>query len=250
VGGVAAETPLLELEGLRKAFGSVVVADDLSLSVAASETVGVIGPNGAGKTSILNLVSGSLALDGGRIRLEGTDIARLPAHARARLGIGRTYQIPRPFGGMTVFENVLLAATFAGSARHDGLDPVDAGVEALERTELVDRPNVVAGTLPLLDRKRLELARALAMRPRILLLDEIAGGLTEAEVEALVRTIQRLKDEGVAIVWIEHIVGALLSTVDRLVAIHYGRKLADGSPQAVLADPAVRAVFLGTEVAA
>jgi branched-chain amino acid transport system ATP-binding protein len=250
LGGVDGATPLLELEGLRKAFGRVVVADDLSLAVSAGETVGVIGPNGAGKTTVLNLVTGALPLDSGRIRLDGVDIAGLPGHARARLGIGRTYQIPRPFGGLTVFENVLLGATHAGPGRHDGADAVAASVDALDRTELLGRANAVAGALPLLDRKRLELARALAIRPRLLLLDEIAGGLTEAEVEHLVTTIGRLKAEGVTIVWIEHIVGALMSMVDRLVAIHYGRKLAEGAPRDVLADAAVRAVYLGTEVAA
>jgi branched-chain amino acid transport system ATP-binding protein len=240
---------LLELEGLQRAFGSVVVADDLSLSIAPGETLGIVGPNGAGKTSVLNLITGVLRPDGGRIILDGVDITRQPTHERARLGIGRTYQVPRPFGGMTVFENVLLGATYAAGSRNVDRTPTLAAVEALERTDLLARANTVAGRLPLLDRKRLELARALAIHPRLLLLDEIAGGLTEGEVTDLVGTIQRLRAEGVTIVWIEHIVHALVSVVDRLVAMSFGRKLAEGDARAVLADPAVQAVYLGTQEA-
>jgi branched-chain amino acid transport system ATP-binding protein len=240
---------LLELEGLRRAFGSVVVADDLSLLLAPGETLGIVGPNGAGKTSVLNLITGALRADSGRILLDGVDITRQAAHERARSGIGRTYQVPRPFGGMTVFENVLLGATYAAGSREGARDPAIAAIEALERTDLLERANAVAGRLPLLDRKRLELARALATRPRLLLLDEIAGGLTEAEVVDLVETIRRLHGEGVTIVWIEHIVHALVSVVDRLIAMSFGRKLAEGEPRAVLADPAVQAVYLGTQEA-
>jgi branched-chain amino acid transport system ATP-binding protein len=210
--------------------------------------LGIVGPNGAGKTSVLNLITGNLSPDGGRIFLDGTDITRLPPHARARLGIGRTYQVPRPFGGMTVFENVLLAATYGGRARRDGRDAAELSVEALDTTGLLERANVVAGALPLLDRKRLELARAIAIQPRLLLLDEIAGGLTEGEVDMLVGTLRGLRSTGLAIIWIEHIVAALLSIVDRLIAMDDGRILAEGEPAAVLADPAVHAVYLGQEV--
>jgi branched-chain amino acid transport system ATP-binding protein len=247
VAGEGWPTALLELEGLRKAFGSVVVADALSLRVTRGEILGVVGPNGAGKTSVLNLVSGILAPDGGRIFVEGTEITRLTVHARARLGIGRTYQIPRPFGGMTVFENVLLGATYAGRGRHDGRDRTDATLEALESTALIGRANAMAGALPLLDRKRLELARAIATRPKLLLLDEIAGGLTEGEVELLVGTLKSLSTGGLTIIWIEHIVSALLSIVDRLIAMDDGRILAEGDPRTVLADPAIQAVYLGPE---
>jgi branched-chain amino acid transport system ATP-binding protein len=240
--------PILELEGVRKAFGSVVVADDLSLTLAPGEMLGVVGPNGAGKTSVLNLVTGNLMPDAGRIVVDGTDVTRLPAHARARLGIGRTYQVPRPFGGMTVFENVLLGATYAGTARHGAVDPTEASVESLEATGLIDRANVVAGSLRLLDRKRLELARALAIGPRLLLLDEIAGGLTESEIEVLVEMLAGLRAADVGVVWIEHIVAALLSTVDRIIAMDNGRILAEGEPSVVLADPAVHAVYLGQEI--
>jgi branched-chain amino acid transport system ATP-binding protein len=248
----AQPTPLLELEDVQKAFGSVVVADRFSIRVGRGETLGIVGPNGAGKTSVLNLVTGNLRPDGGRIFVDGTEITRLTPHARARLGIGRTYQIPRPFGGMTVFENVLLGATFAGRDRteqdgHGDHDPATVTVEALDRTGLLECANLPAGALPLLDRKRLELARAIAIRPTLLLLDEIAGGLTEREVDELMATMRALRAEGLTIVWIEHIVAALLSVVDRLVAMDGGRIVAEGEPATVLADPAVHAVYLGQE---
>jgi branched-chain amino acid transport system ATP-binding protein len=243
-------TALLELEGIRKAFGRVVVADDLSFSVARGETLGIVGPNGAGKTSLLNLITGSLAPNAGRILLDGVDLARMPAHARARRGVARTYQIPRPFSGLTVFENVLLAASYAGTGPHDPAATTAVSVSALERTELLPRANQLAEALPLLDRKRLELARALGARPTLLLLDEIAGGLTEAEVDALVATIRALKADGLTIVWVEHIVEALVSVVDRLMAMDVGRKLAEGEPREVLARPEVQAVYLGQEAIA
>ena len=235
---------LVELDDVHMAFGKVVVADGLSLSLAGGEILGVVGPNGAGKTSMLNLISGDLRPSRGRILLDGADISQLPVHERARLGIGRTYQVPRPFGGMTVFENVLVGATYSGHARHEG-DPEGIAVEALSRTDLLRQANLPAARLPLLDRKRLELARALATKPRVLLLDEIAGGLTEPEVERLVGTIRDVRAAGVAIIWIEHLVSALLSVVDRLIATNLGRILADGEPRAVMASREVQSVYLG-----
>jgi branched-chain amino acid transport system ATP-binding protein len=243
-------TALLELDAVSKAFGRVVVADSVSLEVVAGETVGVVGPNGAGKTSLLNLICGHLEADAGRIRLDGRDISNDPTHIRARLGVGRTYQIPLPFGGMTVFENALLGASYAGAHRVVGRDASTIAVAALERTGLLALANRPAGALPLLDRKRLEMARALATQPRLLLLAEIAGGLTEHEVTDLVETIRRLRSEGVTIVWIEHVVPALMAVVDRLVAMSRGRVLMDGVPSAVMADPVVQAEYLGAEVVA
>jgi branched-chain amino acid transport system ATP-binding protein len=240
---------ILELRSIDKAFGSVVVADGLSLSLAAGVTVGVVGPNGAGKTSMLDLITGDLAPDRGAILFDGQDITRRPTHDRARLGIGRTHQIPRPFGAITVFENVLVGASFAGHGRNDR-DAIAVSVDALRRTDLLAEANVLAGSLPLLDRKRLELARALASRPRVLLLDEIAGGLTEREVETLIGTIAAIRADGVTIVWIEHVVAALLSAVDRLVAINLGRVLADGEPAEVMASPKVQAIYLGQSIVA
>jgi branched-chain amino acid transport system ATP-binding protein len=238
----------LELEGVSKAYGALKVIDDLSVRLDAGEALGVVGPNGAGKTTMLQLAAGQLRPDAGRVRLEGRDVTDLPMRTRCQLGMAFTHQVPRPFVGMTVYENVLVGATF-GRTGSDG-DAHQASLAALETVELTGRANRLAGTLPLLELKRLELARALATGPRVLLLDEIAGGLTEAEVHQLVATIRRLRGAGVSVVWIEHIVHALLSVVDRIVAIHFGRKLIEGDPRMVMASPEVRDVYLGSEAGA
>jgi branched-chain amino acid transport system ATP-binding protein len=238
----------LELEGVSKAYGALKVIDDLSVRLDAGEALGVVGPNGAGKTTMLQLAAGQLRPDAGRVRLEGRDVTDLPMRTRCQLGMAFTHQVPRPFVGMTVYENVLVGATF-GRTGSDG-DAHQASLAALETVELTGRANRLACTLPLLELKRLELARALATGPRVLLLDEIAGGLTEAEVHQLVATIRRLRGAGVAVVWIEHIVHALLSVVDRIVAINFGRKLIEGDPRMVMASPEVRDVYLGSEAGA
>jgi branched-chain amino acid transport system ATP-binding protein len=238
----------LELEGVSKAYGALKVIDDLSVRLDAGEALGVVGPNGAGKTTMLQLAAGQLRPDAGRVRLEGRDVTDLPMRTRCQLGMAFTHQVPRPFVGMTVYENVLVGATF-GRTGSDG-DAHQASLAALETVELTGRANRLAGTLPLLELKRLELARALATGPRVLLLDEIAGGLTEAEVHQLVATIRRLRGAGVSVVWIEHIVHALLSVVDRIVAINFGRKLIEGDPRMVMASPEVRDVYLGSEAGA
>jgi branched-chain amino acid transport system ATP-binding protein len=237
--------PLLELDSVSKSFGSLRVIDDLSLALEPGEALGVVGPNGAGKTTMMNLVVGSLPADHGRIVFEGADITRQSSHARCRAGIGRTHQIPQPFEHLTVFENVVVGAHF-GRARPDG-DAHAVAYHQLERTGLALKANALAGSLTLLERKRLELARALATGPRVLLLDEIAGGLTEAEVALLIDSIRDIRAEGVAIVWIEHIVSALLSVVDRLLAMDFGRKLIEGEPQSVMQSREVQAVYLGVE---
>jgi branched-chain amino acid transport system ATP-binding protein len=221
------------------------VLDRLSLAVHEREAVGVIGPNGAGKTTALNVMAGRLRPDRGRVLFDGRDVTALPAHARCRAGIALTHQIPHPFEAMTAFENVLVGATHGGGRRER--DAHADCMAALERSGLGPRANTRAGALTLLERKRLELARALATRPRVLLLDEIAGGLTEPEVLILVDVIRGIRAEGVAIVWIEHIVHALRSAVDRLVAIDFGRSLMDGAPEAVIASPEVRRVYLGID---
>ncbi|HEV8438958.1 MAG TPA: ATP-binding cassette domain-containing protein [Methylomirabilota bacterium] len=220
--------------------------DRLTLSVDEREAVGVIGPNGAGKTTALNVMAGRLRPDRGAVVFDGRDVTGMSAHARCRAGIARTHQIPHPFEAMTVFENVLVGATHGGGRRER--DATAACLSALEQGGLAGKANLRAGALTLLERKRLELARALATGPRVLLLDEIAGGLTEPEVQALVTVVRRVRDGGVAIIWIEHIVHALRSAVDRLVAINFGRTLMDGSPDAVMASPEVQRVYLGIDV--
>jgi branched-chain amino acid transport system ATP-binding protein len=239
-------TALLEVVDLSKRFGGFQVIDAFSFHVAEGEALGIVGPNGAGKTTLLNLVAGDLRPDRGSVHLAGVDISRQSAHARCRHGIGRTAQIPRPFEGLSVFENVLVGSTFGALGRLRGTSE-DVAVEALQTTGMIGKANVIAGTLTLLDRKRLELARALATQPSVLLLDEIAGGLTEAEVLDLVDTIRGIRQTGVSIVWIEHIVHALLRVVDRMMAVDAGRKLIEGEPRAVMASDAVRAVYLGEE---
>lgn len=234
---------LLELDAVGKAYGALQVTDALSLTVTEGEALGVIGPNGAGKSTMFNLITGDVAPDAGHIRFGGHDVTRLKAHARARLGIGRSYQIPQPFAHMTVFENLLVGALFAGGQRER--DSYEHCAVVLETTGLIDRANVPAGSLTLLQRKRLELARALAMRPRLLLLDEIAGGLTEHECLELVETIRAIHAAGTTIVWIEHIVHALVSLASRLVVINFGRLIAQGEPRAVMADPVVQEVYMG-----
>jgi branched-chain amino acid transport system ATP-binding protein len=237
---------LLELLGVSKSFGSVRAIEDVSLTVDEGEAVGIVGPNGAGKTTLLNVIAGSLRADKGGVVFAGRDVTTLSGHEHCRAGIARTFQIPRPFAGLTAFENVLVGATY-GRGEQDGKRQ-QASVDALEQARLLGKANTPAGQLTLLERKRLELARALVTEPRILLLDEIGGGLTELEVLELIETIKSLRSRGITIVWIEHIVHALLSVVDRLVALAAGRKLIEGEPQTVIQSPELRDVYLGSEL--
>ncbi len=237
---------LLEIRNLNRAFGAVTVADDITLDVAEGEALGIIGPNGAGKSTLFNLITGRLAPDGGTIRLDGTDITRMPARRRVHLGIGRSFQIPQPFVQMTTYENVSVAACFGAG----GSERAEEGhvVDVLHRTGLLARANLPAGSLSLLERKRLEMARALATKPRLLLLDEIAGGLTDAECVSLIDTIRQINASGTTIVWIEHVTHALLAVVSRLVALDFGKIIGEGEPEAVMASDAVRRIYLGLEV--
>ena len=236
---------LLSLEHAGKRFGSLQVIDDLSVSLAQGEALGVLGPNGAGKSTMFNLITGDLRPDSGRVLHKGEDITRMPPSARCRRGIGRSYQVPHPFGGMSVFENVLAGCVFGGAMR--AAEAEGHAVAVLTRTGLIAKANKLAGALTLLDRKRLELARALGTRPKLLLLDEIAGGLTDHEAQALVETIQAIRSEGVSIIWIEHVVHALLKVVDRLIVINFGRLLKEGPPTEVMASKEVREVYMGIE---
>ena len=236
---------LLDVAGLKKRFGSIVVADDLDLAVAAGEAVGIIGPNGAGKSTLFNLITGDLAPNKGFIRLDGRDLASVSSQRRCRAGLGRTRQIPQPFEKLTVFENLLVGAVHA-RARTERQAAQSCG-EILSRLGLSGRANTLAGSLTLLERKRLEMARALATEPRLLLLDEIAGGLTEGECLELVETIRDIHKSGVAILWIEHVVHALVAVVDRLVVLNFGRKVAEGAPKEVMQRAEVRQIYIGIE---
>jgi branched-chain amino acid transport system ATP-binding protein len=240
-------TALLALHGVSKRYGSLKVTDDLSFELARGEALGVLGPNGAGKATMFNRISGDARADAGQVHFKGRDITREPPHRRCRAGIGRSYQIALPFEGMTVFENLLVGAMF-GAARHAAREAEDRCVAVLERTGLLAKANRLAGSLTLLDRKRLELARALATEPELLLLDEIAGGLTEHEAHQLVELIQAIRAQGVSIIWIEHVVHALVAVATRLLVVNFGAKLAEGEPQAVMNSPEVRRVYMGIEV--
>ena len=239
--------PLLILHGVSKSYGALKVTDDISLAVEAGETLGILGPNGAGKTTLFNLISGDVHCDAGRVEYDGRDVTRLAPHRRCRSGIGRSYQVPQPFGAMTVFENLVTAACFGGGEPEHAAWKTARAV--LEQTGLTAQANRPAASLRLLDRKRLELARALATKPKLLLLDEIAGGLTEHEAKELVSELARIKASGVTMVWIEHVVHALLSLADRLFVINFGAKLAEGEPQAVMKNPDVQRVYMGLEAA-
>jgi branched-chain amino acid transport system ATP-binding protein len=240
-------TSILAAARIRKRFDAVVVLEDVDFVLAAGEAVGIVGPNGAGKTTLLNVLSGSLQPNAGTVRFDGADVTGHGAAQRCRLGIARAHQIPKPFGGMTVFENVFVAAATGGGGKR-GVAHRKC-IDALDRCEMLAVGNRRAETLGLLDRKRLELARALATDPIVLLLDEIAAGLTDAEASTLVETIRELRRQGIAIVWIEHIVHVLVEVVGRLVCMDAGRVIADGDPGAVMADAAVIDAYLGSGVA-
>ena len=235
-------TALLEVSELRKQYGAVVVADNLSFDLDFRACLGLIGPNGAGKSSLFNLLTGIVRPDSGEIRFDGREIGGLAAHLRARIGIVRAFQIPRPFTQLSVYENVLVAALYGA-----GLSSAGArrrAFELLSKTGLLSLADQPAGHLRLLDRKRLELAKAIASNAKLLLLDEIASGLTEHEVAELVALISTLKGDH-AIIWIEHIPHALRAVADRMMVLHFGRKLLDGPPSVVLISPLVREIYMG-----
>ena len=238
--------PALEVGGVWKSYGSLVVLSGVSLAVGDGEAVGVVGPNGAGKTTLLDLLTGTARCDAGHIRLLGADVTRLPPPLRARKGLGRTFQVPRPLGAMTVFENALVGARRA--ARLRGQHAYHAAYAALVMTDMARLANRQASSLRLLDRKRLDLARALAARPRVLLLDEIAGGLSDPETEELIATIRRVNAAGTAIVWVEHVIRVLAAVAGRLVCLADGIVIADGPPAEVLASEVVQSAYLGGSV--
>jgi branched-chain amino acid transport system ATP-binding protein len=243
----ARPAPLLRLDRLSKRFGAITVADALSLEVAAGTCLGVVGPNGAGKTSLFNMITGALRPDTGAVWFEGRDITGYGAHARVPLGIMRAFQIPQPFPHLTVYENVLMAAHYGAGLT--GRRAEASCVSVLERLGLAAKGDQPAGQLRLLDRKRLELAKAMASRARLLLLDEIAGGLTDREVDDLLALIETLKRDH-TIVWIEHIPRALKAVADRVVVLNFGRLLLDDHPEAVMASGTFREIYMGLPASA
>ena len=234
---------ILAFERISKRFGAVVVAKEIDLTLADGEALGVIGPNGAGKTTLFGIAAGTVAPDAGRVVLGGTDITPMRPERRCRLGLARSYQIPKPFAGMTVFENTVVAAAFARGVRER--DVYASCLDVLDRCGLYAKANRLAGSLTLIDRKRLELARALATRPRVLLLDEVAGGLGEHDCASLVTLIREVRASGVSVIWIEHVVHALIAVVDRLAVLHAGAIIATGDPGAVIRSAEVAEIYLG-----
>jgi branched-chain amino acid transport system ATP-binding protein len=238
--------PILSLEKVCKSFGALAVAQGVSFGVEAGEALGIIGPNGAGKSTLFNLITGNIPVDSGRIEFDGADVTDAPPMARCLAGLGRTFQIPQPFETLSVFENLLVAGAF-GTARTEAQE-AERCAEILVETGLIHRANDSAGRLSLLERKRLELARALATQPKVLLLDEIAGGLTDAECDELIAAIRAIHASGVSIIWIEHVLHALNSVVERLLVLDFGKVIGVGAPDEIMASRQVREIYLGIEV--
>lgn len=237
--------PILTLDHVSKSFGALNVTNDVTFSVEAGEALGIIGPNGAGKSTLFNLITGNISPSAGTVSFMDRDVTRISPMQRCLMGVGRSFQIPQPFSNLTVFENLVVAATHGRGLSERAV--TEDCVRVLSQTELLQRANQTAGSLSLLGRKRLELARAMATGPKLLLLDEIAGGLTEGECHALVDTIRAIHATGVTIVWIEHVLHALNSVVGRLLVLDFGRVIAMGTPDDVMARREVREIYLGIE---
>ena len=238
---------ILSVENLTKTFGNLTAVDHLTFDVQEGEILGMMGPNGAGKTTVFNLITGVYKPSRGKVIYNGKDVTHLSASHRCRLGIGRTYQIPRPFENMTVFENLLVGAEYGANLK--GKQARVEATEILDFTGLLPKKDLFAGKLPLLDRKRLELARALATQPTLLLIDEVAAGLTEAEVEDLLHTVKSIQQKGVTIIWVEHVLMMMNKGVDRLLVINGGKWLMCGDPKECMESKEVQEVYLGMEEA-
>ena len=237
------KAPILELTNVSRRFGGLRVIENLSLAVARGEVLGVLGPNGAGKSTLFNLVAGVIPPNEGTVRFEGRDITNMKVWFRRRLGVGRTYQVPKPFAHMSVFENVLVAAAHGGALSIAAAR--EEAAQALSLCGLSDHARKVAGELSLLNLKRLELAKAVAKNPPLLLLDEIAGGLTDGECDELLHILSEIRARGATIVWVEHVIHALKRLASRLAVLHFGAIIVEGEPDAVLADARVKEVYLG-----
>lgn len=238
--------PILSLKSVSKSFGALKVTDDVTFDVSEGEALGIIGPNGAGKSTLFNLITGNLKPETGAVILDGVDVTRQTPMQRCTSGVGRSFQIPQPFGHLTVYENLMVAAQFG--ADKDGAEAPVFCMDILNRTGLAAHADTTSGGLPLLQRKRLELARAMATEPRLILLDEIAGGLTDAECVDLITTIKGINSEGTAIIWIEHVLHALTSVVERLMVLNFGKMVMIGEPGEVMNSAEVCEIYLGIEV--
>jgi branched-chain amino acid transport system ATP-binding protein len=237
---------IIALHNVSKSFGALKVTQNATFNVPVGQALGIIGPNGAGKSTLFNLITGNIPADKGRIEFLGEDVTKASAMERCLAGVGRSFQIPQPFEKLTVYENLLVAATFGRGASES--EVMEDCADILERTELISKANIVASSLSLLERKRLELARAMATHPKLLLLDEIAGGLTEGECQALIATIKDIHARGTTIIWIEHVLHALTSVVERLLVLDFGRVIAIGKPEKIMNSRQVKEIYLGIDV--
>ncbi len=237
---------LLSLQNVSKSFGALTVTDDVTFDVPQRQALGIIGPNGAGKSTLFNLITGNIPSDTGRIEFDGRDVTRVSPMERCLSGVGRSFQIPQPFGNLTVFENLVVAATHGQATNEASVTQRCADI--LDQTELMAVANQTAGSLSLLQRKRMELARAMATNPKLLLLDEIAGGLTEGECQALVSTIKSIHADGTTIIWIEHVLHALTSVVERLLVLDFGKVIGIGYPDTIMESREVKEIYLGIDI--
>ena len=237
---------LLELTNVTKRFGAVVAVHNLSFSISEGEVLGVMGPNGSGKTTLLNLIMGVYPLDTGKIRFDGKEISRLPTNERSCMGIGRTYQIPQPFHEMTVLENLMVGDLYGGKQKstHKARDNAEA---ILDRVGLAKKADWESGKCGLLDLKRLELARALSLRPKLLLLDEIAAGLTPGELEDLQHLLLDIKEGNHTMLIIEHVLNVMFDLSDRILVLNFGEQIVEGPPEKIAEDPQVHKIYLGSE---
>jgi branched-chain amino acid transport system ATP-binding protein len=236
---------ILSVSGVTKHFGGLTALNGVSFEVARGEVIGLMGPNGAGKTTLLNVIAGEYAPDAGSIRFKGQDITRMPAHKVCHLGIGRTYQIPQPFVTLTVRENLMVSAVFGRGLKKSAaeMEMEDEGLYDL--VDLREQRDVLTGSLPILSLKKLELARALARKPELLLMDEVAAGTTEREIPKILETIRRIRDMGISIIIIEHVMRVLVNAVDRIVVIDKGAKVCEDSPAAVMCNQRVMEAYFG-----
>jgi branched-chain amino acid transport system ATP-binding protein len=237
--------PLLEVDGVTKRFGGFLALDRVSLHVRAGERLGLIGPNGSGKTTLINCVSGALATDGGRILFDGRDITRLPAHQRTRLGIVRSFQIPKPFTSMTVLENLGIPMEYAAQTRSGGSPGPATALDILQMIGLEAKAHMRPTGLTQIEMRKLELARAMAARPKLLISDEAMAGLSSAEVDDILAILLRLNEQGITIIMIEHIMRAVMRFSERVVVLDAGTRIAEGTPDEIVRNPAVEKAYLG-----
>ena len=237
--------PVLQVDGVTKRFGGFVALDQVSLHLDRGERLGLIGPNGSGKTTMINCISGALRNDDGTIVFEGRDITKLPAHRRAHLGIARSFQIPKPFVSMTVLENLCLPLEYAARDRAGGGPIVDQAMEILELIGFAHQAHTSSGGLTQVDMRKLELARAMAAKPRLLVSDEAMAGLSSAEVDEVLEILLALNEQGVAVIMIEHIMRAVMRFSQRIVVLDAGKKIAEGSPEEIVRNPDVERAYLG-----